>query len=35
MKRIRPLRRLARALVPVAVLSALWAAAGAPIYMGG
>jgi hypothetical protein len=28
-------RRIARALAPVAILSALWAAAGAPIYMGG
>ena len=26
--------RLVRALVPVAVLSALWAAAGAPLYQG-
>ena len=34
MKRAAALRRVARALAPVAILSALWAAAGAPIYMG-
>ena len=27
-------RRLLRVLAPVAVLSAIWTAAGAPIYMG-
>lgn len=35
MKRSAVLRRLTRTLAPVAILSALWAAAGAPIYMGG